>query len=269
MDRMNSHNSEEKAYPPAPPEAIAREVIIRLGLKGHERVLHIGSDDGTLTAAIAACLPRGKVTGIESSVALLTSSEVAYGKNRYNNVVFQKGELADMAYQSEFDSIICLDALNRALDPARAIGSIRNALADGGRLLLQVEGTGPSEEMLAGIQVIISDPAWKQYFTGDSHQFLLFGKDEVARLAEAAGITLSRADLARRVVLLRDAGALSRWIEKSWRPLIGQVPGERREEFISALAERYHVLYPPSGDGSFQIPVSRITLEGRVEQGST
>ena len=55
---------EEKTYPPAPPEAIAREVIIRLGLKGHERVLHIGSDDGTLTAAIAACLPRGKVTGI-------------------------------------------------------------------------------------------------------------------------------------------------------------------------------------------------------------
>lgn len=266
---MNSHNPEEKAYPPAPPEAIAREVIIRLGLKGHERVLHIGSDDGTLTAAIAACLPRGKVTGIESSAAALNSSEAVYRQNRYNNIIFQKAELADMAYQSEFDSIICLDALNRALDPARAIGSIRNALADGGRLLLQVEGTGPSGDLLHEIEGLVSDPAWKKYFTGDSHQFLLFGKDEVARLAEAAGITLSRADHARRTVLFRDAGALSRWIEKSWRPLVGQVPGERKEEFISALAERYRGLYPPSGDGTFQIPVSRITLEGRVEQGST
>lgn len=265
---MNSHKPDEKVYPPAPPEAIAREVIIRLGLKGHEQVLHIGSDDGTLTAAIAACLPRGKVTGIESSDALCTSSEEAYGKNRYNNIIFQKAELADMAYRSEFDRIICLDVLNRALDPARAIGSIRNALTDDGRLFLQVEGTGPSGALLQEIEGLVSDPAWAEYFTGDSLQFRLFGKDEVVRLAEAAGITLTRADHACRMVLFRDAGALSRWIEKSWRPLIGQVPGERREGFISALAERYRGLYPPSGDGTFRIPVSRVTLEGRVKQDS-
>ena len=266
---MNIHKPDEKAYPPAPPEAIAREAIIRLGLKGHERVLHIGSDDGVLTAAIAACLPRGKVTRLESSAALLTPSEAAYGQNRYNNIIFHKAELDEMAYQSEFDRIICLDVLNRVLDPARAVGSIRNALADGGRLFLQVEGAGPMEEILPEIEALISDPVWSEYFTGYSLRFRLFGKDEMARLTEAAGITLSRADHVRRMVLFQDAKVLSRGIEKRWRPLIELVPGERREEFISALAGVYRGLYPPSADGSFEIPISLITLEGRVEQGST
>ncbi len=266
---MTGIQPEEKVYPPAPPEASAREVIIRLGLKGHERVLHIGSDDGVLTAAIAACLPRGKVIGIEPSAGILAVAEAAYATNRYNNIGFEGVDIDDIAYQSEFDRIICLDALNRVPDPALAFGVIRDALADGGRLLLQVEGRGPSGAHLPEIEALISDPAWKEYFTGYSLQFRLFGKDDLIRLAEGAGITMARADHARRIVLLRDEDSLLQWIGKSWRPLVERVPAGRRESFIPALAEIYRALYPASGDESFWIPVSRITLDGRVEQGST
>jgi trans-aconitate methyltransferase len=49
----------------------ARELISKLGLKGNERLLDIGSGDGKVTAEIAGCLPNGSVIGIDSSEAMI------------------------------------------------------------------------------------------------------------------------------------------------------------------------------------------------------
>lgn len=44
------------------------KLIAELGLQGTERVLDLGCGDGTLTAQIAALLPRGEAVGIDASL---------------------------------------------------------------------------------------------------------------------------------------------------------------------------------------------------------
>ena len=45
----------------------ALELIGKLGLRGHEEVLDIGSGDGKVTVTLAGRVPRGSVLGIDSS----------------------------------------------------------------------------------------------------------------------------------------------------------------------------------------------------------
>src|SRR5687767_8216782 len=51
--------------------AWARELITKLKLRGDERVLDVGCGDGKVTAEIAQALPRGEITGVDSSAEMI------------------------------------------------------------------------------------------------------------------------------------------------------------------------------------------------------
>ena len=44
-----------------------RRLIAELNLQGHERILDVGSGDGSLTRRLAAAVPRGSVLGLDAS----------------------------------------------------------------------------------------------------------------------------------------------------------------------------------------------------------
>jgi trans-aconitate methyltransferase len=52
-------------------QKLAQELILKLAIKGNERVLDIGCGDGTITAEIAKQLPNGSVLGIDNSKEMI------------------------------------------------------------------------------------------------------------------------------------------------------------------------------------------------------
>ena len=98
------------------PENFARELILKLALKGNEQVLIIGSGDGKLTAAIAACLPRGSALGIDPSDAMVRSARDAYLSNRYNNISFLAEDIGTIDAEGRFTCIVSVDMVNWVSD---------------------------------------------------------------------------------------------------------------------------------------------------------
>src|SRR4051812_50209675 len=63
----------------APLEAMGREVLDRLELRGDERVLDAGCGTGRVTAALLERLPRGEVVAVDGSPAMVQQARERLG----------------------------------------------------------------------------------------------------------------------------------------------------------------------------------------------
>ena len=63
----------------APLEAMGREVLDRLDLRGDERVLDAGCGTGRVTAALLERLPRGEVVAVDGSPAMVEAARERLG----------------------------------------------------------------------------------------------------------------------------------------------------------------------------------------------
>ena len=63
----------------APQEAMGRDVLDRLDLRGDERVLDAGCGTGRVTAALLERLPRGEVVAVDGSPAMVEQARERLG----------------------------------------------------------------------------------------------------------------------------------------------------------------------------------------------
>jgi len=249
------------------PENFARELILKLALKGDERVLHLGSGDGKLTAAIAACLPRGSVLGIDPSEMMIQSARDAYPSNRYNNISFLGDDIDRIDGEGAFTRIVSLDMMNWMCDPDRFYAAAARLLAPGGRLLLQMEGSGPTEAILSRIEALIRIHPWNEYFDGYTLPYTLPSPEEMMQSCEDAGLYTLRLDHLSRSLIFNEEDSLARWIVVFWYHLIERVPKDQQSLFTKAITSEYTLLYPPSPAGRISVPVHRIEIEARKDPG--
>ena len=261
---MITYPYENSEKPPISPEILVRELILKLALKGHERVLHIGSGDGKVTKAIAACLPRGSVLGIDSSSELI--GDDGYPLNRYNNISFAVRDYSNLTFKDEFDIIFSHDLTNGAANNIQFFEGISVALRSGGRVLLQMEGTGSSEEVISRVHALLSIKPWNEYFFGFEIPSLP-NSEETMSVCEAAGLYTLRLDLLSKTILFSDDASFEAWIRNIWSQVIMKVPRDQRDGFVSAILREYQLLYSSASDGSIMFQVSRLEIEARKVSG--
>jgi trans-aconitate 2-methyltransferase len=141
----------------------ARELIAKLHLQGYERVLDIGCGDGKVTAEIAAGLERGSVVGIDNSPAMIALAQASYPKAQaqWANLTFQLAEAADLPFSAEFDVVFSNATLHWVLDHVPVLCGIQRCLRPGGMLLLQMGGRGNALGVIAAVEQVCADPAWR------------------------------------------------------------------------------------------------------------
>lgn len=244
------------------PEVLVRELILKLALKGHEKVLHIGSADGTVTAAIAACLPRGRVLGIDSIPFMQEKAEAGYPENRYRNISFSAVDPLHLTYEGDYDIVFSHNVMNWISDRRSVYTGVYRALTPGGRFLIQMEGIGGSVAIIERFRSLLSDARWAGFFEGFIFPIL---PDEEAEMqvCEGAGLYTVRVDLIEKTIIIPSYTSFERWIRNIWYPALARVPEEQRDQFVSALLGEYQALYSPASDGSITFQVSRLEIEGR------
>src|SRR5512133_3316891 len=136
---MTAWNPSDYAQHSSAQQIWARELIAKLHLAGHERVLDIGCGDGKVTAEIASAVPRGSVVGIDNSTDMIGYAKAAY---EAGNLRFQVADAAALPFQAEFDVIFSNACLHWIYDHKPVLAGIRRSLAPGGRVLLQMGGKG-------------------------------------------------------------------------------------------------------------------------------
>jgi trans-aconitate 2-methyltransferase len=122
----------------APLEAMGRDVLDRLDLRGDERVLDAGCGTGRVTAALVERLPRGEVVAVDGSPAMIDQARERLG----DGVDLRVADLPELRLEKPVDAILSTATFHWIADHDKLFARLIELLNPGGRLAAQCGGAG-------------------------------------------------------------------------------------------------------------------------------
>jgi trans-aconitate 2-methyltransferase len=127
----------------APLEAMGRDVLDRLELRGDERVLDAGCGTGRVTAALLERVPRGEVVAVDGSPAMVEEARGRLGDRADVRVA----DLLELRLEQPVDAILSTATFHWIKDHDRLFERLLATLRPGGRLAAQCGGAGNVAEL--------------------------------------------------------------------------------------------------------------------------
>lgn len=237
----------------------ARELIGKLGLKGEERVLDIGCGDGKVTAEIAARVPKGRVTGVDNSTAMI---QLARGRHADAvNLEFSIADARALPFREGFDVVFSNAALHWVRNHRPVVRGIARCLRPGGRALLQMGGRGNAAGILAAVDEMIRGNGWRDHFRGCAFPYGFHGPEEYEAWLNESGLRPTRVELIPKDMVHPGREGLAGWVRTTWLPYTQRVPDDRREAFIRELVDRYLADHPLDDSGKAHVDMVRLEVE--------
>ena len=132
----------------APIEAMGRDVLSRLDLRGDETVLDAGCGTGRVTQALLERLPRGRVIAVDGSPSMI---EQARERLPHDRVEFLVADLAALVLPQPVDAVLSTATFHWVPDHDALFTRLHDALKPGGPLVAQCGGAGNIASVLAAI----------------------------------------------------------------------------------------------------------------------
>jgi trans-aconitate 2-methyltransferase len=134
----------------APLEAMGREVLDRLDLRGDERVLDAGCGTGRVTAALLERLPRGEVVAVDGSPAMIDAARERLG----DTVELRVADLVALELDRPVDAILSTATFHWIADHDALFARLYENLRPGGRLVAQCGGAGNIRALKAAAEQV-------------------------------------------------------------------------------------------------------------------
>lgn len=238
-----------------------RELIAKLNLKGTERVLDIGCGDGKVTAEIAAALPDGFVTGIDSSSEMIDLACETFPCDRCRNIRFALKDALDLNFSEEFDVVFSNAVLHWVKDHLQVLKGIYRSLRRPGRIMLQMGGRGNVSEMTTAILSLMNQGKWKGYYTDFVPPWGFYTPEQYGPWLEEAGFKPLRVELITKDMTHRGRDGLIAWLRSTWLPFTQRIPAELREIFIGETVDKLLEGHPLDGQGLAHMKAVRLEVE--------
>lgn len=173
------------------------EVLARLHLSGDESVIDAGCGTGLVTAALAARVPRGRLTAVDASPAMLEaaretlSAEIAAGRVRL--LLGDLLHLSSVVDAASADVVFSTATFHWIDDHARLFREVHACLKPGGRLVAQCGGEGNIDRVIRHGDVVAAREPYSPYLSHLGSWHRRAGAEETADLLRAAGFEKVRA----------------------------------------------------------------------------
>jgi trans-aconitate 2-methyltransferase len=216
----------------APIEAMGRDVLDRLVLRGDETVLDAGCGTGRVTAALAERLPRGRVIAVDGSPAMVREARARLPSDR---VDVREADLLELEVDAPVDAIVSTATFHWIIDHDRLFARLHDALAPGGRLVAQCGGAGNVDAVkAAGFEAARRAP-FADHLAGWQGDWHFAGVADTERRLRGAGFGDVWCWLSRVDVEVEDAaGYLGAICLGSF---LERLPEALREPFVDAAVE--------------------------------
>ncbi len=238
----------------------ARELILKLNLKGNEKVLDIGCGDGKNTAEIASKLPDGSIIGIDISKEMIDLANESFPQKTYKNLSFNLCDAKKLNFEENFDSIISSATLHWIKNHLPVLIGIKRALKKNGKVLLQMGGKGNAGEVVKAVDLIKAKPKWREYFNNFKFPYSFFGPDKYKNLLDDVGLTVNYVKLIKKDMAHKGKDGLKGWFRTTWFPYTNKVPEKLRNLFIDEVINNYIGKYPLDDNGSTHVEMFRLEV---------
>jgi trans-aconitate 2-methyltransferase len=144
-----------------PMEALGREVLARLDLRGDEVVLDAGCGSGRITQALIERVPRGRVIAVDTSASMVDAARQRLGPQ----ADIRRQDLLELELDEPVDAVLSTATFHWIADHERLFARLHGALRPGGRLVAQCGGEGNITELRGRANAILARAPYAEHFT--------------------------------------------------------------------------------------------------------
>jgi trans-aconitate 2-methyltransferase len=207
------------------------EVLERLKLDGDERAIDAGCGSGRVTAELVKRLPRGHLTAVDGSEAMIAKARERLG----DGISYLVADLSELEVAEPVDLVFSTATLHWILDHDRLFRQLRAALRPGGRLIAQCGGEGNVAEHARVIAEVAARPEFAAHFQGQAGIWNFASAESTEQKLDAAGFVDVRCWLEPKPV--QPPRPLEFTSTVTLGPLLAQLPEELRQPFAEAILE--------------------------------
>ena len=260
---MTEWNASEYARISSLQAAMAEEVLGLLDLKGTERVLDVGCGNGKTTAAIAARVPQGAVTGVDASADMIAFAATHSGL--HPNLQFAVADARHLPYQDEFDLVVSFNALHWIPEQDQALNSIRSAVKRGGLAQLRLVPKGQRKSLEDVLEEARLSPRWSGYFKSFHDPYLHLTPEQYGDLAERSGFVVRHTHVAAKAWDFQSRSAFLAFGGVTFVEWTQHLPEADRVAFAADVLDRYQRVAAdaPEEENCFRFYQMDITLAAR------
>jgi trans-aconitate 2-methyltransferase len=213
-------------------EAMGREVLDRLALRGDETVIDAGCGSGRVTEALIERLPQGRVIGVDASASMIDAARERLG----DRAELQVADLAILDLGVKADAILSTATFHWIADHDGLFARLRAHLRDGGALIAQCGGRGNIANVHAAARAVMATAPFAPHFDGWRGPWnFATPQDTEVRLSRAR-FTRARAWLQPIPVTPEDPRAYLTEINLGAH--LQRLPDDLRPSFVDAVLER-------------------------------
>ncbi len=226
--------------------ASAEHMAAIFELRDDEHVLDVACGTGHASLALARKLPKGRVTAVDFSPAMLDEARRKAAALKTDNITFLERDMQDLDFpDNHFDAAICAFGIFFVLDMDAQLSRIVSTIRPGGRIMItnfQESYFSPLKELmgkrLAAYGVQPPPQTWKRIAT----------EAGCRELFEKAGLTDIHVEK-KNVGYFLDT--TEQWWDIIWnagfRRMVVQLPPEKQEQFKHEHLEEVRKLKTKDG----------------------
>jgi trans-aconitate 2-methyltransferase len=149
-----------------PMEALGREVLARLELRGDEVVLDAGCGSGRITEALIERVPRGRVIAVDASPSMVqaASERLQRSARPARQVEVRLADLLELDLPEPVDAVLSTATFHWIGDHDRLFRRLHAVLRPGGRLVAQCGGEGNIDVLRGRANVVVAREPYHEHF---------------------------------------------------------------------------------------------------------
>jgi trans-aconitate 2-methyltransferase len=236
-----------------------RDLATRISVPDARRVIDLGCGPGNSTAVLATRWPDAKITGFDSSSAMIDTARKAEPARDWVN-----GDIVEWAKDrsgERFDVVFANASLQWIPDHAANFPLLLARVSPGGAFAAQMPGNheAPIHQLMRDIA---ASERWRKWFpNGKIREWF---SSNLAHYYDMLAQHASRLDIWETTYLHIVSGAedIAEWYKGSGlRPYLDQIDSEpERERFVKEWLEAIRPLYPARSNGRVLFPFRRLFM---------